>query len=66
MAFLVERALPEDPGPWPAPVGGYRAPEPGEHPRLLLASQIAEYNQGNYMRLAELARGARHVPASNH
>ena len=30
-------------GPWPAPVEGFRAPAPGEHPRLLFRrSQIDE------------------------
>jgi hypothetical protein len=34
--------------------------------RRRAAEAIANYNEGQFMSLAELARGARHMPASNH
>lgn len=34
--------------------------------RRKIAPAIQNYNEGKYMSLAELARGARHMPASNH
>jgi len=34
--------------------------------RLKVARAIAEYDEGKFMSLSELARGARHMPASNH